>query len=340
MREKEERLPAQDSATLRITPPPADLVAYGRQVIGAEANGLLALSAALDDNFAKAVAALLGLRGRVVTTGMGKSGYVARKVMATLSSTGLPSVFVHPGEAAHGDLGMLAPGDGLIAFSNSGETEELQPVLMHARKLGLPIIAVASRAGSTLMRQADIGLLLPAVGEACPANLAPTTSTAMMMALGDALALAAMQVRGISRAGFEELHPGGAIGKRLMRVAAIMHRDDAMPIVTMDCRMRDVIMMMTSRSFGMTGVVDENGALKGVITDGDLRRHFETLNDGIAADMMTPDPKWVSPGCLIEDALALLNLHKITAMFAVEDDGTDRPVGIVHVHDFLRLGLA
>ncbi|PZU10329.1 MAG: KpsF/GutQ family sugar-phosphate isomerase [Sphingomonas sp.] len=323
-----------------MTPPPADLVAYGRQVIGAEANGLLALSAALDENFAKAVTTLLALRGRVVTTGMGKSGYVARKTMATLSSTGLPSVFVHPGEAAHGDLGMLMPGDGLIAFSNSGETSELQPVISHARKLGLPIIAVAGRADSLLMRQADIGILLPAVGEACPANLAPTTSTAMMMALGDALALAAMQVRGVTRAGFEELHPGGAIGKRLMRVAAIMHQGDAMPIVPLDCQMRDVIMMMTSRSFGMTGVVDGEGRLVGVITDGDLRRHFDTLIESTAADMMTPDPKWVSPGCLIEDALALLNKHKITAMFAVEEDGSDRPVGIVHVHDFLRLGLA
>jgi arabinose-5-phosphate isomerase len=334
------RLHAQDSANPRAIPLPADLVAYGRQVIGAEANGLLALSAALDDKFAEAVMTLLSLRGRVVTTGMGKSGYVARKVMATLSSTGLPAVFVHPGEAAHGDLGMLVPGDGLIAFSNSGETAELQPVLMHARKLGLPIIAVAGRAQSLLMRQADIGILLPSVEEACPANLAPTTSTAMMMALGDALALAAMQVRGISRAGFEELHPGGAIGKRLMRVAAIMHRDEAMPIVTLNCRMREVIMMMTSRSFGMTGVVDADGRLVGVITDGDLRRHFDTLVEGTAATMMTPDPKWVSPGCLIEDALTLLNKHKITAMFAVEDDGTDRPVGIVHVHDFLRLGLA
>jgi arabinose-5-phosphate isomerase len=333
-------LPAQESASLRPTPLPADLVVYGRQVVSAEAQALLALSAALDDNFAKAVTTLLSLRGRVVTTGMGKSGYVARKVMATLSSTGLPSVFVHPGEAAHGDLGMLAPGDGLIAFSNSGETSELQPVIAHAKKLGLPIIAVASRAESLLMRQADIGILLPAVGEACPANLAPTTSTAMMMALGDALAMSAMQVRGISRAGFEELHPGGAIGKRLMRVAAIMHRGSAMPIVPHDCQMRDVIMMMTSRSFGMTGVVDAKGKLVGVITDGDLRRHYDTLAEGTASDMMTPDPIWISPGCLIEDALALLNKHKITAMFAVEDDGTDRPVGIVHVHDFLRLGLA
>ena len=331
---------AQDSASPPPAPLPADLVAYGQQVIGAEAAGLLALSAALDGNFATAVTTLLSLRGRVVTTGMGKSGYVARKVMATLSSTGLPSVFVHPGEAAHGDLGMLAPGDGLIAFSNSGETSELQPVISHAKKLGLPIIAVGSRAESLLMRQADIGIVLPLAEEACPANLAPTTSTAMMMALGDALALAAMQVRGISRAGFEELHPGGAIGKRLMRVAAIMHRDDAMPIVPYDCQMRDVIMMMTSRSFGMTGVVDGNGRLIGVITDGDLRRHFDMVSEGLAADMMTPDPIWVSPGCLIEDALALLNKHKITAMFAVEDDGYGRPAGIVHVHDFLRLGLA
>lgn len=319
---------------------PNDLCAYGRQVIATEAAGLHALAEALDGGFAQAVATLLALRGRVVVTGIGKSGYVARKVTATLASTGTPAVFVHAAEAAHGDLGMLVPGDALIAFSNSGGTEELLPILGRAQKLGLPIIGIAGRRQSMLMRNATIGLLLPPVPEACPDNLAPTTSTAMMMALGDALALAVGRERGQSRASFEELHPGGAIGKRLMRVAAVMHREDAMPVVSTDTRMREVIVTITAGSLGIAGVVDHEGGLVGVITDGDLRRHLDTLMDATAGEVMTPDPVLISPGLLIEDALAILNRHKITALFAVADDDGRTPVGIVHVHDFLRLGLA
>lgn len=317
-----------------------DLLGYGRQVVATEAAGLDALARNLDERFVRAADVLLGLRGRAVVTGIGKSGYVARKVTATLASTGTPAVFVHPAEAAHGDLGMLVAGDALIAFSNSGETAELQPILARAAKLGLPVIGVAGRAGSMLMRQADLGLLLPPVPEACPDNLAPTTSTAMMMAMGDALAMAVSRARGRSRAIFEELHPGGAIGRRLMRVAAVMHRGDAMPIVAQDAAMPDVIVTITGGSFGIAGVVDEGGALIGVITDGDLRRHLDRLMDRTAGEVMTPNPIWISPGLIVEDALAVLNKHKITAMFAVEDDRARRPVGIVHVHDFLRLGLA
>ena len=318
----------------------ADLVAYGRQVISTEAAALATLHDALDDSFAQAVTAILGLRGRVITTGIGKSGYIARKVTATLASTGTPALFVHPAEAAHGDLGMLMAGDGLIAFSNSGSTAELQPILNHAAKLGLPIIGVAGRRDSLVMRHADVQILLPTVDEACPANLAPTTSTAMMMAVGDALAMTAMRTRGISRAGFEALHPGGTIGRRLMRVAAIMHRGDTVPLVSAEASMRDVVVTMTSMSFGISGVVDTSGALVGVITDGDLRRHIDSLMEATARDVMTHGPIWVSPGCFVEDALAILNQHKITAMFAIEDAHARRPVGLVHVHDFLRLGLA
>ena len=331
---------ASESLPRRAPAAAGDLLDYGRQVIALEAAGLHALVERLDHSFADAVELLLSLRGRVIVTGIGKSGHVARKVAATLSSTGTPALFVHPTEAVHGDLGMLMAGDGLIAFSNSGTTAELQPILGRAAQLGLPIVGVVGRAGSMLTRQSRVALLLPAVEEACPENLAPTTSTAMMMALGDALALAMMQSRGGSRAGFEELHPGGAIGKRLMRVAAVMHRDGEMPIVTTDTLMSDVILTMTARSFGIAGVVDETGALVGVITDGDLRRHLDSLMASTAREVMTADPVWVSPSCLIEDALGLLNSRKITAMFAVEDDLSRRPVGIVHVHDFLRLGLA
>jgi arabinose-5-phosphate isomerase len=317
-----------------------DVVEFGRQVVLTEASALSLLAEGFDDNFAQAVAAVLKLRGRLVATGIGKSGHIARKVAATLASTGTPAIFVHPAEAAHGDLGMVTKGDGLIAFSHSGSTAELQPILSHAARLALPVIGIAARRDSMVMRQATVKLLLPRVDEACPANLAPTTSTAMMMALGDAIALAAMRARGVSRAGFEELHPGGAIGRRLMRVAAVMHRGDAMPIVTRHSLMRDVIMTMTSRSFGIAGVVDDDGALLGVITDGDLRRHIDSSLDMPAHAVMTPEPVCVSPSILIEDALVLLNRHKITAMFAVEDGGSQRPVGIVHVHDFLRLGVA
>lgn len=320
-----------------------DTISYGRQVIVTEAAALHALGEALDDSFVRAVELLLALRGRVITTGIGKSGHVARKVAATLASTGTPALFVHPAEAAHGDLGMLVPQDALIAFSNSGNTAELQPLLMHAAKLGLQVIGVAGKADSLVMRAASVRLLLPTVDEACPANLAPTTSTAMMMALGDALAMTVARALGLSRARFEALHPGGSIGKRLMRVAALMHREDALPLVRLDAPMTDVVVTMTSCSFGIAGVVDDDGALRGVITDGDLRRHMARLMDLRAADVMTRQSVWVSPGCFVEDALALFNRHKITAMFVLDDAGHHaghRPLGLVHVHDFLRLGLA
>jgi len=316
-----------------------DIIAYGRQVIQTEAAALGTLHDALDNSFADAIAILIALRGRAVTTGIGKSGAIARKATATFASTGTPALFVHPAEAAHGDLGMLMAGDVLLAFSNSGSTEELQPILNHASKLGLPIIAVGGRRDSLVMRHAEVQLLLPQVDEACPANLAPTTSTAMMMALGDALAMTVARARGLSRAGFEALHPGGAIGKKLMRVAALMHRSDSMPLVSVDTPMRDVIVTMTSMSFGIAGVLDRNERLVGVITDGDLRRHIDHLMESTAEDVMTRDPVWVTPGCFVEDALAILNLRKITAMFAIEDPDGGRPVGLVHVHDFLRLGL-
>lgn len=317
----------------------SDLLSFGRQVITTEAGALVALSRMLDHNFADAVSLILRVRGRLVATGIGKSGHIARKSGATFASTGTPAIFVHPAEAAHGDLGMMTKGDVLLTFSLSGSTAELGPMLHHASRLGLPIIGIAANSDSLVMRHSTVKLLLPRIDEACPANLAPTTSTAMMMALGDALALSTMRARGVSRAGFEELHPGGAIGKRLMRVAAVMHRDEAMPIVTRDTPLRDVIVTMTSRSFGIAGVVDSRGALCGVITDGDLRRHIDRHFDTPAHALMTLNPVSVSPGSLIEDALVLLNRYKITTMFVVEDGG-QRPIGIVHVHDFLRLGVA
>jgi arabinose-5-phosphate isomerase len=330
-------------ATVQTLPDPpleGDVLSYGRQVIATEAAALMALEATLDEGFAGAVALLLNLRGRVIATGIGKSGHVARKVAATFASTGTPALFVHPAEAAHGDLGMLTSQDALIAFSNSGSTAELQPVLHHAAKLGLKVIGVAGRADTPVMRAATVPLLLPRVDEACPANLAPTTSTAMMMALGDALAMTVARAQGMSRAGFEALHPGGTIGKRLMRVAAVMHRGGALPLVAASEPMTDVIVTMTTRSFGIAGVVDGAGRLIGVVTDGDLRRHIHELMNATAGDLMTRQSVSVSPGCFVEDALEAMNRHKITAMFVLEEGSAQRPVGLVHVHDFLRLGLA
>ncbi|WP_174273824.1 KpsF/GutQ family sugar-phosphate isomerase [Sphingomonas bacterium] len=323
-----------------LSPIAADVVAFGRQVVATEADALVSLATALDEHFATAVDLVLSLHGRLICTGIGKSGHVARKAAATFASTGSPAFFVHPAEAAHGDLGMVTAGDALIAFSNSGATAELQPLLMHAAKLGMPIIGIAANSDSLVMRHASVPLLLPKVDEACPANLAPTTSTSMMMALGDALAMTVMRERGVSRAGFEELHPGGAIGRQLMRVAAVMHREDSIPIVRADALMRDVIVTMTTCSFGIAGVVNFEGTLIGVITDGDLRRHISNILDMPAHEVMTPNPIWCGPGWLIEDALALLNRQKITAMFVAEDGPSPKPIGIVHVHDFLRLGLA
>lgn len=312
---------------------------FGRSVIDAEAAALTMLARCLDDQFEQAVALFLGLRGRVVVTGMGKSGHIGRKLAATLASTGTPALFIHPAEAAHGDLGMLVPGDALLALSNSGGTAELKPILAHAESLDIPIVAITSGVSSPLTRSANIRLLMPPVDEACPANIAPTTSTAMMMALGDALAMAAMRERGVSRDGFEMLHPGGVIGRRLMRVAAIMHTGKAIPMVRDDTPMQDVIMVMTAQAFGIAGVIGEDGCLRGVITDGDLRRHVENLLTSTAGEVMTRDPVTISYRAFAEDALQLMNQHKITSLFVIDEQQGERPIGLLHVHDFLRLGL-
>jgi len=312
---------------------------HGRSVLNIESSAIAALAADLDDSFSEAVGLLIALRGRVVVTGMGKSGHIARKIAATLASTGTPALFVHPAEAAHGDLGMVIKGDALIMLSNSGGTTELVPILFHAGSLGLPIIAISSKVDSTLMKAATIKLLLPEAEEACADNIVPTTSTTMMLALGDALAMATMRERGVSRDGFERLHPGGMIGLRLMRVATVMHKDNVLPLVSIDMPMRDVVLTMTERSFGVAGVIDANGHLVGVITDGDLRRHVDRLMTSRAAEVMTHGPRTIGASAFAEDALAIMNEHKITSLFVTEQAGDRTPIGLVHVHDFLRYGL-
>lgn len=319
------------------------IISRGREVIQIEADALNLLVGCINESFVAACQMILRTRHRVVVTGMGKSGHIARKIAATLSATGAPATYLHPAEASHGDLGMLMKGDTLLVMSNSGETAELRPVLIHSRDLGIPIIGIASRRASLVMEYADIGLTLPVTPEACAVNIAPTTSTTMQLALGDALAMAVMDLRGISSDSLRSLHPGGMIGLRLMPLRDIMHGPDRMPMVSANASMPEAILIMTSGSFGIAGVTDADGNLIGVITDGDLRRHFDELDSACAADIMTRNPKTLSADMLAQDALLYLNSAKIMAAFIfdqLEEDSPSRPIGIVHVHDFLRFGLA
>jgi arabinose-5-phosphate isomerase len=315
------------------------ILARGREVLRAEIDGVRQLELLLDDSFTTAVKLLHATTGRIVVTGMGKSGHIARKIAATLSATGAPALFIHPAEAAHGDLGMVQQGDAMLVLSNSGATAELSPIMAHCRSLQVRIIGMASRVDSPVMQHADVQLLLPQVREACPVNIAPTTSTIMMLALGDALAMALMDVRGIERDNLKRLHPGGAIGLRLMAVQKMMHTGSRMPLVPLDLPMREVIMTMTSNGFGIAGVVDSDNVLRGVITDGDLRRNIADLLDKNAADVMTANPKTVPHDILAEDALMIMNDAKITAIFVMHEDMAGMPIGVVHIHDFVRQGL-
>ena len=273
---------------------------------------------------------------------MGKSGHIGRKLAATLAATGTPSNFVHPAEAAHGDLGMMVPGDVLVVISNSGNTAELRAFLNHAEMLGVVVIGIASRPDSLVITRANIGLCLPNVREACPANIAPTTSTTVQLALCDAIAMVVMDMRGFSRDGMRALHPGGAIGLRLSPVADIMNGSARLPLVAPETPMRDVVSVMTSQGFGIAGVTGDAGSLIGVITDGDLRRHFEALQTSSARDVMSQTPRTILADMLAEEALHFLNDQKITCAFVVEagsDQPKSSPIGIIHIHDFLRLGM-
>lgn len=319
------------------------IIRRGVEVIAAEARALDLLAGSLEESFAQACRALLACSGRVVITGMGKSGHIGRKWAATMAATGTAAFYVHPAEAAHGDLGMLIPGDVLIVISNSGNTTELRAFLRHAAMIGVQIIGVASRPDSFLLKAADIKVCLPAIREACPANIAPTTSTTMQLALGDAMAMALMDMRGTSREELKALHPGGSLGLRLTPVSELMHSAGALPLVEATEQMHEVIITMTSKGFGIAGVVDAAGRLKGVITDGDLRRHFDELTTAKAEDVMTSDPKTVTTAMLAEEALEFLNINEITCAFVIAPNApvnNNVPLGIIHIHDFLRIGLS
>lgn len=312
-----------------------------RKVLETEATGLRALAESLDATFARAVDQLNSATGRIVVTGMGKSGHVARKISATLASTGTPALFVHPAEASHGDLGMIVPGDAVLALSNSGETAELADLVAHCRRFGLPLVAITAQAGSALAMAADVALLLPAAMEACPMGLAPTTSTTMQMALGDALAVALLKRRGFTAQDFQQFHPGGRLGQRLRRVRDIMHTGDAIPLATPETRMDRALVLMTEKRFGCLGVTAPNGALVGILTDGDLRRAMgPDLLSREVRTIMTRAPRTIGPEALAAEALHAMNAHDrpVTALFVV--DFMARPIGILHIHDLLRVGQA
>jgi len=317
---------------------PADALAAARRVLGIETEALLALASGLDRGFERAVDCLAGVQGRVIVSGMGKSGHIAGKIAATLASTGTPAQYVHPAEASHGDLGMVTASDAVLCLSNSGETRELTDLVTYTRRFSIPLIAIVGRADSTLGEAADVALLLPAVPEACPMGLAPTTSTTAMLALGDALAVALLERKGFSAEDFQVLHPGGKLGQSLIKIADVMHTGDAMPLCRVGTRMAEALIVITSKSFGCVGVVDDAGALAGVVTDGDLRRHMSAaLLERKVEEIMTRKPQVIRPRALAAEALGLMNARKITSLFVVDNA---KPVGIVHVHDCLRAGVA
>ncbi|PCD76447.1 KpsF/GutQ family sugar-phosphate isomerase [Pseudothioclava arenosa] len=317
-----------------MTSSTTDFLTTAREVIAIEAAGLAALGESLDGAFTEAVELILKARGRVIVSGMGKSGHIARKIAATLASTGTPAQFVHPAEASHGDLGMVTEDDVALVLSNSGETPELADLIAHTRRFSIPLIGVASRPESTLLRQADVALVLPHAAEACGTGVVPTTSTTMTLALGDALAVALMAHRGFTAAHFRAFHPGGKLGARLSKVADLMHAD--MPLVAEDTPMTEALLVMSQKGFGVVGVLDADERLAGIITDGDLRRHMAGLLEHRVQEVMTRNPRSIAPDALAEAAVALMQEKKITCLFALKDD---RPVGLIQIHDCLRAGV-
>lgn len=316
-----------------MTSSTTDPLTTARRVIAEEAAALTLLGGALDGSFSAALDLILAAKGRVIATGMGKSGHIARKIAATFASTGTPAQFVHPAEASHGDLGMMLQGDVVLALSNSGETPELADIVAHTRRFEIPLIGVASRADSTLLRAADVAMVLPTVAEACGTGIVPTTSTTMMLALGDALAVALMENRAFTPEHFRIFHPGGKLGARLLKVRDLMHTE--LPLIGAARPMSEALLAISQYGFGVVGVTGSDGALEGVITDGDLRRHMDGLLSHTAAEVMTKNPRTVAPDALAETALALMN-GRVTCLFV--KDGA-KALGILHIHDLLRAGV-
>jgi arabinose-5-phosphate isomerase len=335
-------MPKALSTERRTSARSGDLIASAVRTLEVEATGITTLSAGIHDGlgraFIAAVELISGAQGRLIVTGMGKSGHVARKIAATFASTGTPAFFVHPSEASHGDLGMITPDDVIMALSWSGETVELKDLIDYSRRFRIGLIAVTAVSDSTLGRAADVVLAVPQAREACPHNLAPTTSTLMQAALGDALAIALLESRGFTAVDFSRLHPGGRLGAMLKFVRDIMHTGSEIPLATVGTRMSEAIAEMTAKTFGCVGITDGRGLLVGIITDGDLRRHMSAnLLDRKVEEVMTSKPKTVRPDQLVSEALELLNSMKKTQLIVVD---AGRPVGVVHFHDLLRAGVA
>lgn len=310
-----------------------------RRVIRTEAEALVQLADSLDDRFRQAIDMLVATRGRVIVTGIGKSGHIAKKIAATLASTGTPAQFVHPAEASHGDLGMITSDDVVLAISNSGEAPELANLISYSRRFSIPLIGITSRAESSLGTQCDVILQLPQLSEACGTGVVPSTSTTMTLAMGDAVAIALMENRAFTAEHFREFHPGGKLGARLNRVADLMHTGDALPLVQADAPMSEALMALSSKSFGVVIVVDTDGTLQGIITSGDLGRHLDGLLSKTARDVMTSNPVTIAPNALAEKAVGIMNGRKITCLVVVEPNGSNTPTGLLHIHDCLRVGL-
>jgi arabinose-5-phosphate isomerase len=316
------------------TPIPSEIA---RDVLRIEGEALEQLGADLPESFDAVVTQLLEIPGRVIVSGMGKSGHVAAKIAATMASTGTPAQYVHPGEASHGDLGMITRQDAVILISNSGETRELADIIGHTRRFGIPLIAITKKAGSTLGDQADHVLSLPEAPEACSIGMAPTTSTTCTMALGDALAVALMRLRGFDRESFLAFHPGGTLGAQLLRVSAVMHKGDELPIVQADTPMGETLLEMSRKGFGVAALCDGKKVL-GIITDGDLRRNMDGLMSRKAGDVATPNPRVIAPDTLLIEALGMMNAQKFTVLLVTDETGELQ--GLVHIHDALRAGVA
>jgi len=316
----------------------ADLdIASARAVLETEAAGLHALAEGLGGDFAQALDLLAKIEGRIIVTGMGKSGHIGCKIAATLASTGSPAFFVHPAEASHGDLGMITVQDAVIALSNSGETAELGDIIAYTRRFAIPMISITSKAQSTLAQAADVSLVLPRAKEACPLGLAPTTSTTLTLALGDAISVALLERRGFSASDFRNFHPGGSLGNKLLKVRDLMHSVENCPLIAEGKALSEALLEMTAKHFGCVGVLDSAQSLIGIVTDGDLRRNMgpDLLNQPVE-NIMTPAPQTIEPDTLAVEALGIMNGKSITSLFVVEDKAVH---GILHIHDCLRAGL-
>jgi arabinose-5-phosphate isomerase len=310
-----------------------------RRVIRAEAGALIALADAIDDSLADAADLILNAKGRIIISGIGKSGHIARKIAATLASTGTPAHFVHPAEASHGDLGMVTRGDVVLAISNSGEAPELANLIAYTQRFAIPLIGMTSRSESSLASQSDIVLLMPKLPEACGTGVVPTTSTTMTLALGDALCVAIMEHRAFTPDNFRDFHPGGKLGAQLSRVGDLMHKNDAVPLVGEKTPMSDTLLTISQKGFGVAGVLDNNGYLSGIVTDGDLRRNMAGLLDLTAGEVMTRAPGTIGTASLAEEAVNVMNERQITCLFVVDPEGSGKVAGILHIHDCLRAGI-